>query len=82
MFSIKHFNLEKTLLLSLSFSILMVSCVCWGRIISEHFSARETLVERPLAPQVEAARQVKDHAVLFSGVMIVILRHLPLGSDD
>ena len=81
MFNVK-LNLEKSLLFSLSFSILLISCVCWGKIISESISAEEALVESQLAPQVEAAKQVKDHAIVFSGVMIGILRHLPLGRDN
>lgn len=80
MFSFKNLTFERASLLSLTFCVVLVSCISWGRIITEASDSNAGVEQ--LTSQVKTAEQIKQQAVVFSGVMVVLLRHLPISNED
>lgn len=73
--------MQKSLLMTVAVSIVMVSCLCWGKIISENYSRDEVAVEQEITKETTTVEQIKDNAILFSGAMLVLARHLSLNND-
>lgn len=82
MFDFKDFSLEKTLLLSLTISIMFVSSMCWGKIISRSINSQGQTVQKQIPTEAETVNRFKDPAAVIPGVMMMVLRHFPVAGND
>ncbi|MBL3657569.1 hypothetical protein [Fulvivirga sediminis] len=76
MLNLKQLPLERIFSLSLFASFVVVSCVCWGKILWGETSAWAN--KRPEINISESEKQkITDNLVIFNNAVVLFVKHLP-----
>ncbi|MBL6449516.1 hypothetical protein JMN32_24605 [Fulvivirga sp. 29W222] len=75
--------LDKLLLITM-FSIMFLSCLCWGKILLDGNGDEPILVESAVSEEVRTVKQIRNNATMLSGALVVLSRfvHIASGEED
>lgn len=67
-------------LLSATLAIVIISFVCWGKIIAHTYE--QNTVASADALETQTMRQIRSNATMFSGAMVVLARVVSIAASD
>ena len=67
-------------LLSAALSIAIISCLCWGKIITQTYEQNTVASSDNL--ETQTIRQIRSNVTMFSGAIVVLARVVSIAAND
>ncbi|UII30274.1 hypothetical protein LVD17_18435 [Fulvivirga ulvae] len=74
-------HLDKFLLMTM-LSAVLLSGLCWGKILFGHSGNEPILVESAVSEEVRTVKQIRSNATMLSGALVVLSRFVHIATNE
>ena len=71
---------EKVIIASMIVTLMLISAISWGKILTEDNSHTAAVIEKPKASQ--ASKHIRNGIVLFAGLAVITSEYLHLSDEE
>ena len=69
-------------LLATMLAVVILSCVCWGKMIFEQNGHEPELVENAVSEEVQKVKQIRSNVTMLSGALVVLSRFVSVATEE